>query len=201
MGLKSSSIIFCRLIQKILETLGPDWVFAYVDDLIMIAKSLEQHSIRLRQLLQRLKETKLLIDPKKCFFLRRELKVLGHIVGNNKITPSPDKIEAVEKFPNPNTVKKIRQFLGLSGFYRKFIKDVATIAKPLTNLLKKDEPFIWDNEQEIAFNTLKQKLCEYPILIFPDFTKPFYICCDASDIAISAILEQLDSENREQVHI
>ena len=105
----------------------------------------------------------------------------------------------VENFLTPNTVKKVRQFLGLSGFYRKFIKDYATIAKPLTNLLKKDEPFIWDMEQEIAFNTLKQKLCEYPILILPDFTKPFYICCDASDIAISAILEQLDSENREQV--
>ena len=87
----------------------------------------------------------------------------------------------------------------MSGFYRKFIKDYATIAKPLTNLLKKGEPFIWEIEQESAFNTLKQKLCEYPILILPDFTKDFYISCDASDIAISAILEQLHKDGKEHV--
>ena len=123
----------------------------------------------------------MLLDPKKCFFLRREAQVLGHIVGSSQLKPNPEKISAVKNFPTQSTLKKLRGFLRLCTYYRRFIKNFSIIAKPLSDLLKKDQEFIWGDKQQEAFETLKEKLCTDPVLATPDYSRPFVITTDSSD--------------------
>ncbi|CAB0029104.1 unnamed protein product, partial [Trichogramma brassicae] len=130
------------------------------------------------------------IEPAKCQMLKSEAKVLGHIVGRGQIKADPAKIEAVRHYPMPTTQKKVKQFLGLTSYYRRFIKGYATIARPLQKLLKKTVKFEWKDEHSNAFHELINKLCEYPVLRAPDLEKPFLLTTDASDYAIGAILGQ-----------
>ncbi|XP_022819396.1 uncharacterized protein LOC111351609 [Spodoptera litura] len=123
-------------------------------------------------------------------FLRKEVTYLGHIIGQNGVQPNPDKVRAVTEFPTPKSPKDIKSFLGLVSYYRRFIQDFSKLAKPLTNLLKKDVPFIWENTQQLSFESLKDKLVSAPVLAYPDFSQPFILTCDASNYAISAILSQ-----------
>ncbi|XP_063834919.1 uncharacterized protein LOC135084105 [Ostrinia nubilalis] len=137
---------------------------------------------------QKLRNFKL--QPDKCEFLRKEVGYLGHIITENGLKPDPKKTKSVQEFPVPKCPKDIKSFLGLISYYRRFIPDFSKLSKPLTNLLKKDVPFDWTNEQQLSFETLKDKLVSAPVLIYPDFTKPFTLTCDASNHAISAILSQ-----------
>src|SRR5699024_9545971 len=130
------------------------------------------------------------LQPSKCQFLHQEISYLGHIITANGVKPNPEKIRAIVDYPTPTNTKAIKQFLGLLGYYRKFIKDFAAIAKPLTNLLKKDVNFIWNVEQQNAFQTFKHVLINEPILQYPDYSKPFILTTDASNFAIGAILSQ-----------
>ena len=116
--------------------------------------------------------------------------LLGHIIDKNGVRPDPKKIKSVQEFPRPKNEKNIKQFLGLAGYYRRFIENFSKIASPLTQLLKKDTPFVWTEKQQVAFDTLKQKLCEEPLLQRPDFSKPFILTTDASGYAIGGILSQ-----------
>jgi hypothetical protein len=122
--------------------------------------------------------------------LKRECLYLGHIISETGIRPDPKKIQAVVNFPPPKNVKGIKSFLGLSGYYRKFINSYSAIAKPITNLLKKEVPFNWDNACEEAFNKLKNSLVNEPVLQYPDFNRPFILTSDASGKALGAILSQ-----------
>ena len=121
---------------------------------------------------------------------------LGHIVGNGEVKPEQTKIEAVSAFPIPTTKKQVRAFLGLTGYYRKFIPDYATVALPLTDLTRKQMPnqVVWGPECDTAFTTLKNRLCSSPILRSPDFSRPFILQTDASDRGVGAVLSQLDDE-------
>jgi len=121
-------------------------------------------------------------------FLRKEVSYLEHITGENRVRPDPKKVEAVQNFPIPKNVKNVKQFLGLAGYYRRFIKSFSKIAKPLTNLLKGDNDFKWEDKE--SFDILKNVFCQKPILQYPDFTKPFFLTTDASGTAIDAILSQ-----------
>lgn len=127
----------------------------------------------------------------------REIKYLGHIVGNGQIRPDPGKVDAISDFPVPRTERQVRRFLGLSGWYRRYIARFASIAAPITDLLGKHPRFIWTNEAQEAFDQLKQRLTSAPVLSHPDFSKPFFIQCDASNMGVGGVLYQLDYNGEE----
>ena len=116
--------------------------------------------------------------------------ILGHSISSEGVKPDPGKIKAVKSFPIPKTKKNIKQFLGLIGYYRRFIPDMAKTAKPLTRLLKADVPFVWDNDVQSAFENLRDTICSEPLLQFPDFKQPFLVTTDASNYAVGAVLSQ-----------
>ena len=130
------------------------------------------------------------LQPEKCFFLQKEVTYLGHVISKDGVRPNPKKLEAVEKFPVPATPKNVKQFLGITSYYRRHIPQFAKIAKPLTSLLKKDQEFIWCEKAQEAFEILKKKLCEAPILQYPDFSRECVLTTDASGIALGAVLSQ-----------
>lgn len=130
------------------------------------------------------------LQPDKCEFLRKEVSYLGHVIGSTGVRPDEKRVEAVKSYPVPKTTRELKGFLGLAGYYRRFIPNFSKIAKPLTELLKKNTPYVWDDRTEKAFNTLKELLTTQPLLQYPNFTKPFVLTTDASNDAIGAILSQ-----------
>lgn len=126
----------------------------------------------------------------KCSFAQHQLLYLGHIISDQRVTTDPAKIEEVVNWAVPKFVKKLRGFLGLAGYYRKFVKQFGILCRPLTNLLKKDVPFVWSVEADQAFKALKQALVSAPVLSLPDFSLPFTVETDASDEGIGAVLSQ-----------
>lgn len=189
-GLKNAPATFQRMMNNVLTGLDPVQCFVYLDDIVVYASSLKDHEIKLRNIFERLRQNNLKIQPDKCEFLRKEVCYLGHVITENGVKPNPDKIKVIEKFPRPTNQKEIKGFLGLVGYYRKFIENFSKISKPLTGLLRKDYKFEWNFEQEDAFNVLRNKLISTPILQYPDFSKEFIVTTDASKYAIGAILSQ-----------
>ncbi|XP_036140388.1 uncharacterized protein LOC118644842 [Monomorium pharaonis] len=189
-GLKNAPATFQRLMDNVLSGLQGNELFVYMDDIVIYAKSLREHEIKFTRLMQRLRNANLKLQPDKCEFLRHEVAYLGHIIGSNGVRPDPGKINSIMNFPTPKTPKNIKQFLGLAGYYRRFIPNFSKTAKPLTNLLKKNSTFSWQVKQIDSFNTLKLALCSNPILQYPDFTKPFILTTDASGYAIRGVLSQ-----------
>ena len=122
--------------------------------------------------------------------MRKEVCYLGHTITREGVKPDPRKVEAVRKFPKPRNGKNIKQFLGLAGYYRRFISDFSTIAKPLSYLLKKNVLFKWTESQQEALNKLKDTLCTYPLLQYPDFSRPFIVSSDASNYGLGGVLSQ-----------
>jgi len=161
-----------------------------MDDIIIYASSLREHDIKIDKLMRRLKDANLTLQADKCEFLRHEVGYLGHIITDNGVRPDPQKITAVKNFPVPRNLRNVRQFLGLAGYYRRFIPNFSGIAKPLSELMKKDKKFVWDTNTQHAFDTLCDLLCKEPILQFPDFEKNFILTTDASEYAIAGILSQ-----------
>ncbi|KAL6417870.1 hypothetical protein ACFW04_012472 [Cataglyphis niger] len=189
-GLKNAPATFQRLMDQVLSGLQGSELFVYLDDIVLYASSLREHEIKFDKLAERLRQANLKLQPDKCEFLRKEVGYLGHIISDEGVKPDPAKIRAVKEFPTPRNAKNIKQFLGLAGYYRRFIPNFSKTARPLTNLLKKEEPFDWTDEQESAFVQLREALCTEPILQYPDFTKPFVVTTDASGYAIGGILSQ-----------
>ncbi len=189
-GLKGAPATFQRLMNTVLSGLNGLKCFIYLDDIVIYANNLTEHNHRLTEAFQRFRQHNLKLQPSKCSFLRKECLYLGHIITENGIKPDPAKVDCVSGFPQPKNAKDIKSFLGLVGYYRKFIQDFAKIAKPLTKLLKKDEKFLWNNECGISFETLKKSIISPPVLQYPDFSKEFIITTDASNYAIGAILSQ-----------
>lgn len=189
-GLKSAPATFQRLMNTILSELVGPRCLVYLDDVVIFGETLQEHNERLRQVFQRLREHDIQLEPDKCEFLKTELQYLGHIVTLNGVTPDPMKIKAIEEFPKPKTQKDIKSFLGLIGYYRRFLPKFSQLSKPLNDLLKKDRRWKWETEQEDSFNELKRQITNPPVLQFPDFTQPFVLTTDASDFAIGSILSQ-----------
>ena len=187
-GLTSAPLTFVRLMQSVLGNI--DNVFCYLDDIIIHSKTIEEHLITLEKVLTALKDAGLKLKLKKCQFLRNELEFLGHRVTAEGIRMQQAKIEAIVQYPPPINVKGVRRFLGLIGYYRPFIQGFSSIAYPLNQLLRQDVPFHWEQDQQTAFEELKSKLMQDPILIYPDFNKEFYIACDASGYGLGAVLLQ-----------
>ena len=189
-GLKNAPATFQRLMNSVLTGLQGLKCLVYLDDIVVYGASLEDHNRRLKEVLKRLRENNLKLQPDKCEFLRKEVIYLGHIISENGIQPDPSKLKAIKEFPTPKKVKDIQSFIGLAGYYRKFIEDFSKIAKPLTKLTKKTEKFEWTSEQQNAFDILKEKLTTAPVLKYPDFTQEFIVTTDAPDYAIGAVLSQ-----------
>uniref|UniRef100_A0A6V7JFY2 Reverse transcriptase domain-containing protein n=1 Tax=Bracon brevicornis TaxID=1563983 RepID=A0A6V7JFY2_9HYME len=164
--------------------------FVYLDDIVIFEAGLEEHNEKLLEVLVKSESANLKLQPDKCNFLRREVLYLGHIITENGIKVDPGKVEAVVKFPEPRAPKNVMSFLGLAAYYRKFIRDFSKIAKPLTELLKKEVSWTCGSVQQATFEILKEKLTSAPVLQYPQFDKPFVLTTDASNRAIGAILSQ-----------
>lgn len=190
-GLKNAPGTFQRVMDNVLRPFLYRFCFVYIDDIIIYSKSMEEHVQHLNQVLQRLREVNLKIQLDKTELFRKEVAFLGHVVSQRGIEPNPEKIKAVKEYPIPTTSKEIKQFLGLAGFYRKFIKDFAKIAFPMTRCLKKGTKIdIQNTEYKNAFETLKTVLINAPVLTYPNFEEPFTLTTDGSEFAIGSVLSQ-----------
>nr|GEX94954.1 reverse transcriptase domain-containing protein [Tanacetum cinerariifolium] len=184
--------IFHDMVEKTMEV--------FMDDFSVFENSFENCLSRLDKMLQRCKDTKLCLNWEKSHFMLKEGIVLGHVITKNGIKVDKAKVDVITKLPHPTTVKGVRSFLGHAGFYRRFIKDFSKISRPMTHLLEKDTPFIFSEDCIKAFQTLKKKLTEAPILISPKWDLPFELMCDASDFAIGAVLGQRYEKHFRPIH-
>jgi len=171
----------------------------YIDDINVYSKTFEDHLSHLRKVLERIRHSGLTLNRQKCNFVKDELPFLGHVITEKGISPDPTTVDKIKNFPQPRTVKQLRSFLGLAGYYRKFVKGFSQIAAPLFKLLKNNISFIWTMEQEQSFKELKTRLTTTPILIYPDFTRKFYLYMNASNTGLGAVLAQKDQDGKERV--
>ncbi|XP_022007536.1 uncharacterized protein LOC110906766 [Helianthus annuus] len=162
----------------------------FMDDFSVYGSSFNQCLMNLERMLKRCVETKLMLNWEKCHFMVTEGIVLGHKISRAGIEVDRAKIDTISQLPPPTSVKSVRSFLGHAGFYRRFIRDFSKITRPMTRLLEKDVPFIFDEECLHEFEFLKEKLVSAPILVSPDWSLPFELTCDASDYAVGAVLGQ-----------
>lgn len=170
----------------------------YIDDIIVYSKNEHDHEKHLKQVFERLRKYNLTLKASKCSIGKSEVSLLGYIISAQGIRPQPQKTEAISQLANPTTVREVRSFLGMVGYYRKCIENFADHAEPLTRLTRKDEPFIWGPDQDEAFSYLKTALTTHPILAYPDTSLPYVLHTDASDKAVGAILTQVQ-EGTERV--
>lgn len=157
---------------------------------MIYSSTFEQHLQHLRLVFDLLARDQWKLKLSKCSFAQRQISYLGHTINEAGVGTDPAKLTAIQQWPVPTSTKELRSFLGLAGYYRKFVRNFGIIAKPLTTLLKKHLLFIWTLEQDIAFHTLKTALCQAPVLALPDFSKQFCIGTDASELGIGAVLMQ-----------
>lgn len=189
-GLCNAPATFQRMINKVLSGLLWRVCLAYLDDIVIFSKTMATHLQDLESVFSALDVANLRLKSEKCSFARQEIKYLGHILTGESIRPDPDKVAAIEKFPKPRNKKGVQSFLGICNYYRRFIKDFSRISRPLTNLTKKDVPFVWDAACEVAMQTLKEKLITAPILRQFEPGKPIEVHTDACDYGIGAVLVQ-----------
>ena len=193
-NLSDSPATFQRFLQHVLSDILWKFCLVYIDDIIIWSSNENEHVDHVRQVFERLDRHNLRLNPGKCDFATEEVLYLGHILTPTGVRPDNDKIRSVENFPKPKKVRNIREFLGLTSYYRRFVKDYAKIAKPLNDLLKKNMPFVWSNECEEAFEILKTKLITPPILGHFKPECAIILCTDASNYALGAILSQIQDD-------
>ncbi|GJR07572.1 reverse transcriptase domain-containing protein [Tanacetum coccineum] len=184
--------IFHDMVEKTMEV--------FMDDFSVFGNSFQNCLSRLDHMLQRCEDTNLSLNWEKSHFMVKEGIVLGHKISKKGIEVDKAKIDVIAKLPHPTTVKGIRSFLGHAGFYRRFIQDFSKISRPMTHLLEKNTPFIFSDDCIRAFQTLKDRLTEAPILIAPNWDLPFELMCDASDFAIGAVLGQRHEKHFRPIH-
>ncbi|GJX34882.1 reverse transcriptase domain-containing protein [Tanacetum coccineum] len=184
--------IFHDMIEKTMEV--------FMDDFSVFGSSFSTCLTHLEKMLKRCEDTNLALNWEKSHFMVKEGIVLGHKISKSGIEVDRAKIDVIARLPHPTTVKGVRSFLGHAGFYRRFIQNFSKIARPMTHLLEKETPFYFSKECIEAFNTLKKNLTEAPILIAPDWNKPFELMCDASDFALGAVLGQRHEKHFRPIH-
>ncbi|GJW49781.1 putative reverse transcriptase domain-containing protein [Tanacetum coccineum] len=189
-GLINAPAIFMDLMNRVCRPYLDRFMIVFIDDILIYFKTQEEHVEHLRLVLELLKREKLYAKFSKCEFWLREVQFLGHVIKGNGIHVDPSKIEAVNNWKAPRTLTEVRSFLGFAGYYRRFIDNFSKIAKSLTILTQKSKTFDWGEEQELAFQTLKDKLCSAPVLALPDRPEDFVVYCDASEIGLGYVLMQ-----------
>uniref|UniRef100_A0ABD2WDM0 RNA-directed DNA polymerase n=1 Tax=Trichogramma kaykai TaxID=54128 RepID=A0ABD2WDM0_9HYME len=190
MGMKAGPSVFSRAMSLALAGLHGTELEIYLDDVMVHGETIDEHNTRFKRMLDRFKAVNMSIEPMKCQMLKKEARVLGHIVGAGQIKMDTEKIAAMRDYPVPTDRKKLKQFLGLTGYYRKFIKNYASIARPLQQLLGKTIKYEWSEAQKHAFEELKKRMCDFPVLRAPDMSQPLILTTDASEFAVFAILGQ-----------
>ena len=207
-GLTNAPATFQRLMERCMGDLNLKECLIFLDDILIFSESFMEHLERLEAVFSRLDQHGLKLKGSKCEFFKASVNYLGHVVSQEGVKTDPEKIEALASWPEPHNIKTLRSFLGFTGYYRRFIKDYAKIVKPLNDLLvghstyyeesangkrkkkRKVAPWIWEESQRIAFQTLKEKLSSPPVLAYADFSKPFILHTDASLEGLGAVLYQ-----------
>lgn len=198
-GLCNAAQRMCRLMDKVIHAGIRDKVFVYLDDLLVVSADFSSHMDLLSEVAGYLTKAGLTINLEKSKFCQREVRYLGFVVGDGCIRTDKDKVAAVREFPEPKTPKQLRRFLGMCGWYRRFIQNYASIAAPLHECLVKERirSFSLSEDARISFEKLKDRLTSAPVLVNPDFSKRFYVQCDASTLGVGGVLFQLDEEGHE----
>ncbi|XP_040360535.1 uncharacterized protein LOC121048362 [Ixodes scapularis] len=197
-GLKNAPFSFSKLMDKVLK--GMDgFALPYLDDVAIFSDTWEEHIVHLRSVFTRLRDAGLTMKAKKCNLGCSHVSYLGHVVGQGTRRPSELKIAPIADFPTPRTKTDIRSFLGLVGYYQRYIPNYSQVASPLTDALRKGEPgnVVWDEAKESAFQSLKGALISGPVLRAPDYDKEFIVQCDASDRGLGVVLSQLGDDQEE----
>jgi hypothetical protein len=171
-------------------------LLAYMDDLLIYAKTIEEHDDIVREVLKRLQLNKLAVSPEKYVWRQEEVEFLGYMIGREGIKMSPGKVEAVLEWRSPSSLTEVQSFLGFANFYRRFIRNYSQVARPLTELTKSNaKDWNWTHEAELAFRELKARFTSTPILAHFDPQRPVIVETDASDFALGAVLSQRNDEN------
>jgi len=191
-GLTNSPAAFMDVMNGVFRTYLDKFVVVFIDDILIYSKDKEEHTNHLRTMLQTLRKHQLYAKLKKCEFWLTEVTFLGHAVTKEGIKVDPQKINAVIKWPRPTNVTKVKSFLSLVGYYRRFMKDFLKMASPLTNLLKKPTKFEWSNKSEEEFQEVKRHLTIMPILTLLEEGKEYTIYSDASKNGLGCVLMQDD---------
>ena len=187
-GLAQAPAYFQRLVNKVLS--GLTFAFGYLDDILVFSPDMETHMEHLRVLFERLQAADLKLKEVKCNFLKKHIQYLGHIVSGEGITPLPEKLDSIQRMLPPKTPKEVKQFLGLIGYYRKFVPRFSDLARPLNALTRKNVEFEWTQICQESFDLLKTSLMMEPILTYPDPNHPYVLFTDASKYAWACVLTQ-----------
>ncbi|GJR45100.1 putative reverse transcriptase domain-containing protein [Tanacetum coccineum] len=187
-GLTNAPAIFMDLMNRVCKPYFDKFVIVFIDDILIYLMSEEEHEFHLKTILDLLEKEKLYAKFSKCEFWLKEGYFLGHVVNHDGIHVDPSKVESVKNWKTPESSTKIRSFLGLAGYYLRFIKNFSKIAKPLTLLTQKNKTYVWGDEQDEAFRILKKKLCNAPMLALPDGPDDFVVYCDSSKQGFGSML-------------
>ncbi|TKC13482.1 hypothetical protein FA727_23570 [Robertmurraya kyonggiensis] len=189
-GLTNAPANFMYLMNKVFMEYLDKFVVVFIDDIMVFSKNEEEHEEHLRLVLQKLREHQLYAKFSKCEFWLKEVSFLGHVITDGGIMVDPSKVQDVLNWKPPQSVAEIRSFLGLAGYYRRFIEGFSKIAKPMTLLLEKGRKFKWDDACQQSFEELRKKLTTAPVLVMPDIQKGFDVYCDASHVGLGCVLMQ-----------
>jgi hypothetical protein len=189
-GLTGAPATFQGAMNSTLKPLLRKCALVFFDDILVYSDTWDNHLMHLDWVLQLLHQDHWQVKLSKCSFAKQKIAYLGHVISKDGVSTDPTKVEAVHSWPTPQNAKELRGFLGLAGYYRKFVKNFGVIARPLTNLLKKHTIFVWTDEHTLAFSLLKTALSSAPVLALPNFTRPFAIETDASRSGVGAVLLQ-----------
>nr|GFA56404.1 reverse transcriptase [Tanacetum cinerariifolium] len=187
-GLTNAPTIFMDLMNQIFHEFLDKFVIVFIYDILVFSKSKEEHEDHLRTVLQTLRQEKLYAKFSKCEFWLSSVAFLGHIVSAEGITMDPAKVEAITKWPRPTSVTEVRSFMGLAGYYHRFVKGFSRLALPLAKLMRKGEKFVWNEEREKSFEELKQRLVSAPVLTLPSGSGGFQIYSDASKKGLGSVI-------------
>nr|XP_054598745.1 uncharacterized protein LOC129163840 [Nothobranchius furzeri] len=198
-GLKNAPATFQRLMEVVLGDLRGKNCFVYLDDIIVYSSTPEQHRFDLQAVFDKLQMAKLTVNMKKSHFFRTSLKFLGHVVSSSGVEVDAEKTKAVQDFPVPQNIKELQRFLGIAGWYHRFVPGFSQLTEPLHALKRRGAKYIWTPQCQAAFETLKKYLVSPPILGHPDFNLPFIVYTDASEVGLGAVLTQPTGLGTEQV--
>ncbi|GJS01341.1 putative reverse transcriptase domain-containing protein [Tanacetum coccineum] len=189
-GLTNAPTIFMDLMNWVCRPYLDKFMIVFIDDILIYSKTKEEHDAHLKLILELLKKEELYAKFSKCDFWLSKVQFLGHVIDSEGIHVDPAKIESIKDWESPKTPTKIHQFLGLAGYYQRFIEGFSKITQPLTKLTQKSVKFNWGEKEETAFQILKQTLCNAPILALPEGSENFVVYCDASYKGLGAVLMQ-----------
>jgi len=189
-GVTNAPAMFMDYMNRIFRPFLDKFVVVFIEDILIYSRSYEEHAEHLRTVLSILREKQLYAKLSKCEFWMSTVQFLGHMISAQGISVDPSKVEAVLKWGRPKSVTEIRSFVGLAGYYRRFIEGFSKMVAPLTQLTRKDQPFAWTDRCEESFLELKKKLTSAPVLVIPDASKPFEVFCDASHQGLGCVLMQ-----------